>query len=61
MAYNLYLLGDYMTGNKDLNGFVELGLHIGEIITAITRLDAAKGRKALVSSIMILNKLDKYV
>ena len=60
MAYDLHLLGDYMSDNKDLNGLVEFDMLIGGIITTITRLDAVEG-KSLVSAIRTLNKSGKDV
>lgn len=50
MAYDLHLLGDYMTDNKDLKGLVELKTLMGGIITTINRLDAKEG-KALVKAL----------
>ena len=44
MAYDLHLLGDYMTDNKDLKGLVELRTLIGGIISNINRLDAKEGK-----------------
>lgn len=45
MAYDLHLLGDYMTDNKDLNGLVELNTLVGGIISTINRLDAKAGKQ----------------
>ena len=50
MAYDLHLLGDYMSDNKDLNGLVEFKTLIGGIITSINRLDSREG-KSIVKSI----------
>lgn len=60
MAYDLHLLGDYMSDNKDLNGLVEFDVLIGGIITTIARLDAVEG-KTLVNAIRSLNKSGKDV
>ena len=60
MAYDLHLLGDYMTDNTDLNGLVEFDVLIGGIITTLTRLDAVEG-KSLVNAIRNLNKSGKEV
>lgn len=50
MAYDLHLLGDYMSDNRNLNGLVEFKTLIGGIITSINRLDSRKG-KSIVKSI----------
>ena len=60
MAYDLHLLGDYMTDNRDLNGLVDFDLLIGGIITTLTRLDAAQS-KSITGEIRRLNKSDKGV
>lgn len=58
MAYDLHLLGDYMTDNKDLNGLVELNTLVGGIISTINRLDAKQG-KVLTKALSAELKTDK--
>lgn len=58
MAYDLHLLGDYMTDNKNLKGLVELNTLIGGIISSINRLDAKEG-KSLVKALNAELKTDK--
>ena len=55
MAYNIHLLGDYTSDNKDLEGVLDINSLIGAIVTDIKTLDKTEG-KILVGGITKINK-----
>lgn len=58
MAYDLHLLGDYMSDNSDLKGLVEFNILINGIVTSINSLDPKQGKSLIkgIKSIMRTNK-----
>lgn len=54
MAYNIHLLGDYTSDNKDLEGVLDINRLIGAIVTDIKTLDQREG-KILIGGITQIN------
>lgn len=55
MAYNIHILGDYMSGNKVLTGIYDFDKLVGQIVTELRRLDN-KNSKQLIKGITAINK-----
>lgn len=55
MAYNIHLLGDYMSDNSDLEGLVGISSLIGAIVTDIRTIDPGAS-KDIIKGITEINK-----
>ena len=55
MAYNVHLLGDYQTDNRDLNGLQDLNELIGLFVIDLRTLDNEESR-SVISEITRINK-----
>ena len=55
MAYNIHILGDYMSDNTRLGGLHDFEKLIGEIVTSLRKLDDVKS-KPIIKGITKINK-----
>lgn len=55
MAYNIHILGDYMSGNTVMTGLYDFDKLVGQIVTELRRLDN-KNSKQLIKGITAINK-----
>ena len=56
MAYNVHILGDYMSDNKELGGLYEFDKLIGNIVTELRKLDYNNSKQIIKGITQINNK-----